>query len=107
MISHAGWYYAAAIAAALRQELGDTNGAIKIAMRWTHASERTVKYWLAGSRGPSGEHLVLLARHSDAVFSTLIILTGRQRSPDTGNAEVKAKLQELLEILGGEVSPIG
>lgn len=70
--------YAAAIAAALRQELGDTNSAIKIAMRWTHASERTVKYWFAGSRGPSGEHLILLARHSDAVFGALLVLTGRQ-----------------------------
>lgn len=40
--------YRAAIAAALREELGQTHRAIKTAMRWTGASERTVKYWIAG-----------------------------------------------------------
>ena len=53
--------YREAVAAALRAELGPTHQAIKTAMRWTGASERTVKYWLSGERGPSGEHLILLA----------------------------------------------
>ena len=60
--------YRKAIADALRRELGPTHQAIKTAMRWTGASERTAKYWLSGERGPSGEHLILLAQHSDAVF---------------------------------------
>ena len=63
--------YRTAIAAALRDELGLTHRAVKTAMRWTGASERTVKYWFAGERGPSGDHLVSLARHSDAVLIAL------------------------------------
>jgi hypothetical protein len=69
--------YRKAMAMALREELGSTNRAIKMAMRWTGASERTVKYWLAGERGPSGDHLIALARHSDAVLFVLLALAGR------------------------------
>jgi hypothetical protein len=47
-------------------------------MRWTGASERTVKNWFAGTNGPRGEHLLVLARHSDAVFDTLLELGGRE-----------------------------
>jgi hypothetical protein len=43
--------YRAAMAMALHAELGSTHRAIKSAMRWTGASERTVKYWFAGERG--------------------------------------------------------
>lgn len=69
--------YRAAIALALHAELGSTHRAIKTAMRWTGASERTVKYWFAGERGPSGEHLILLARHSDAIVLVLLALAER------------------------------
>lgn len=41
------------------------------------ASERTVKYWLSGERGPSGEHLVSLSRQSDAVLIVLLSLADR------------------------------
>jgi len=44
--------YRTAIAMALHEELDDTHRAIKMAMRWTGASERTVKYWFSGERGP-------------------------------------------------------
>lgn len=69
--------YREAVAAALRAELGPTHQAIKTAMRWTGASERTVKYWLSGERGPSGEHLILLAQHSDAVLLTILTMAER------------------------------
>lgn len=69
--------YRAAVAMALHAELGSTHRAIKSAMRWTGASERTVKYWFAGERGPSGEHLVSLARHSDAVLVLLLTMADR------------------------------
>ena len=59
---------------ALREEPGDTHRAIKRAMRWTGASERTVKYWFAGERGPRGDHLIALVRNSDAA---LLVLAGR------------------------------
>jgi hypothetical protein len=55
--------YREAIADALRRELG--------------ASERTAKYWLSGERGPSGEHLIRLAQHSDAVLITTLTMAGR------------------------------
>ncbi len=69
--------YRAAMAMALHEELGDTHRAIKMAMRWTGASERTVKYWFAGERGPSGDHLIALVRHSDAVLYVVLALAGR------------------------------
>ena len=72
--------YRKAIADALRRELGATHQAIKTVMRWTGASERTAKYWLSGERGPSGEHLIRLAQHSDAVLIT--ILTMAERLPE-------------------------
>lgn len=69
--------YRRAIAMGLHAELGSTHCAIKSAMRWTGASERTVKYWFQGERGPSGEHLVSLARHSEAVLIVLLVPADR------------------------------
>lgn len=69
--------YRRAIAMALHAELGSTHRAIKSAMRWTGASERTVKYWFQGERGPSGEHLVSLARHSEAILIVMLVLADR------------------------------
>lgn len=51
-------------------------------MRWTGASERTVKYWIAGERGPSGEHLIALARNSDIVFHMVLLLADRHDGTD-------------------------
>lgn len=80
--------YREAIAAALVADLGQTHRAIKTAMRWTGASERTVKYWMSAERGPSGEHLIALARHSDAVFITLLAMAGRiDRESDSQNPD--------------------
>ena len=70
--------YAQAIAYALKSELGSTHQAVKIIRRWTGAGERTVKNWLVGINGPSGQHLVDLMRHSDDVLEVLLILAGRQ-----------------------------
>jgi hypothetical protein len=72
-----GGIYAAAIAEALRSELGSSFRATKTVMRWTGASDRAAKYWLAGTRGPDGWHLILLARNSDAVLHTLLKLADR------------------------------
>lgn len=65
------------IAAALRRELGSTPHAIKLTMRWTGASERTVKYWFAGAGVPSGEHLIALAQNSDVVLGAFLQLAKR------------------------------
>jgi len=72
--------YAGTIATALRAELGETHQAIKTLMRWTNACERTAKNWLAGPRGPAGEHLIRLLRNSDAVFEAVLRSAGRESS---------------------------
>ncbi len=69
--------YRKAIADTLRREVGPTHQAIKTVMRWTGVSERTAKYWLSGDRGPSGEHLIRLAQHSDAVLITFLSMAER------------------------------
>ncbi|WP_114954980.1 hypothetical protein [Sphingosinicella terrae] len=75
--SRASDAYAEAIAEALRTELGASHRATKTLMRWTGASERTAKNWLSGRYGPSGYHLVQLARESDIVLATVLALAGR------------------------------
>jgi len=47
-------------------------------MRWTGASERTVKHWLAGRHGPGGAYLVVLMGESDAVFEAILEAAGRR-----------------------------
>ena len=71
--------YAAAIAAALKDELGSSHQAVKTVMRWTGANERTVKNWLAGRRGPRGEYLIGLIRHSNGVMESVLRLAGREQ----------------------------
>jgi hypothetical protein len=96
----AGLTYAAAVALALRDELGDTHRAIKVVMRWTGASERTVKNWFAATRGPMGEHLVSLVRHSDAVLHALLRLSGREASMVPVNlANTRSRLIQMLEVV--------
>jgi hypothetical protein len=61
----------------MRKELGDTHRAIKTVMRWTSASERTVKNWFSGQKGPSGNYLLGLIQESDAVLHALLHAGGR------------------------------
>ena len=70
--------FAEEIAGALRRSLGDSRAGAKIVASWTGANEKTVKNWFAGRYGPSGNHLVSLARHSDEVLGTFLALSGRQ-----------------------------
>ena len=94
--------YAFVVAAALRDELGESHHATKTVIRWTGASERSVKNWFSGSSGPSGEHLIALARHSDEVFATLLILSDRTLDPAVASnklVELRSKLRETLEFI--------
>ncbi|SAK67882.1 hypothetical protein AWB80_03363 [Caballeronia pedi] len=72
-----GAEYPLAIAMALKSDLRDSANAVKVAARWTGASERTVQNWLNATRGPKGEHLLALARHSNAVHAACLVMTGR------------------------------
>lgn len=69
--------YMLAVARALQMELGQSARATKTIMRWTGVSERAAKYWLAGSRAPSGPQLILLARNSDAILHEFLRMSGR------------------------------
>lgn len=89
--------YAATIANALHEELGQDRHAAKTAMAWTGASERTTKNWLAGTNGPSGLHLVGLAQHSDAVFEVFLLMAGRR--PTTPRVKLRAMRKILIELI--------
>ncbi|MGY3578925.1 hypothetical protein [Bradyrhizobium sp. USDA 4504] len=92
--------YALGIAEILRRELGNTHRAHKTLMRWTGANERTVKNWIAGLNGPSGEHLLHLIRNSDAVFERVLQLSERKPVPlDRRLSEVRSALHGTIELL--------
>jgi hypothetical protein len=100
--SHSEIDYATAIAAALREDLGGTHQATKTVMRWTGASERTVKNWFAARSGPSGEHLVALIHHSDRAFETLLLLAGREQAVAARKLiEARDSLERMLELIVG------
>lgn len=92
--------YAARVAAILKRELGNTHQAHKTLMRWTGANERTVKNWLAGVNGPSGEHLLQLIRNSDAVFECVLQLSDRKPVLlDRRLSEVRSALSGTVELI--------
>jgi hypothetical protein len=94
----AGLSYPRAIASALRGELGETHQAIKIVMRWTGASERSAKNWLGGTRGPTGEHLLSLIRHSDAVLEAVLRFSDRESViPQMKLREQRSGLIKIVE----------
>lgn len=95
-----GQSYTAAIRTALREELGESHRSIKTVMRWTGASERTVKNWFAGASGPSGEHLVAIVRHSDAAFTAVMLLADRNHAVAAKKlVEARDTLAAMLEII--------
>jgi len=73
-----GNWFADEIASTLRRSLGDSRAGAKIVASWTGANEKTAKNWFAGRYGPSGEHLVALARHSDEVLGMFLAMAGRE-----------------------------
>lgn len=96
-----GTSFSRAIATALHMEVGSTHQAVKITMRWTGASERTAKHWLAGTHGPSGEYLIELLRNSDAVFRAVLTLSGRKKTiSDASLVRLREQLMVVVECLG-------
>jgi len=70
--------FAAEIASALKRSLVGSRSGAKTVAAWTGANEKTVKNWFSGAYGPSGEHLVALARHSDEVLVTFLAMADRE-----------------------------
>jgi hypothetical protein len=74
---YVGQHFAEAIAEALKVDFGASPSSVKQIARLTRANERAVRNWLEAKNGPSGENLVGLMRHSEAVFATVLQLCGR------------------------------
>jgi hypothetical protein len=92
--------FAAEVAAALNNELGETRAHIKIVAGWTGANERTVKNWFAGHYGPSGDHLVTLIKYSDAVLSAVLSMANRRDLLITSKfEEIEERLIELTSLV--------
>ena len=99
--------YRDAIGAALSYELGGAGRAAKTTIRWTGVSERTAKNWILGSNGPSGEHLLELMRHSDAVLAAVLELAGRPEVLAAtrvllARKELRSVLEDLDAICGSQ-----
>lgn len=96
--------YARAIADVLQEELR-RGASIKTIMNWTGASERTVKVWLAGSSGPSGEYLIALLGSSEAVFECVLAMAGRRPIVNRNSLEnLKARMADLSEAIAVALS---
>lgn len=91
--------YASVIALALRREFNTSRHAVKMLMRWTGASERTAKNWLTARRGPSGQDLISLARHSGEVMQAFFVMTGRTELDDSTQFEIRELLMRAIELL--------
>jgi hypothetical protein len=70
--------FAMEIAGALQRASVESGLQIKTVAGWTGANERTVKNWFSGQYGPSGEHLLVLARHSHEVLKTMLAMMERR-----------------------------
>ena len=69
-------------------------------MRWTGASDRTAKNWLSGCCGPSGGHLIQLARESDTVLAAILGLAGRNRHMVGADLlQIRAALVTATELI--------
>ncbi|OLS50372.1 hypothetical protein BV379_08485 [Rhodovulum sulfidophilum] len=88
------------MAAALKWSLGDSRAGVKTVAAWTGANEKTVKNWFSGTYGPSGAHLIALARHSDEVLSTFLTMAGREDLMVAIKlAAAEEAVEELLEAV--------
>lgn len=85
---------------------------MKTVVALTGTNERAVRNWFEGKNGPSGQHLVELVRHSDAVLEAFLILAGRERLL-TAKLLVDAKdtlveiLERIRQLEGGDTARDG
>ena len=92
--------FAQVIASALKVEFGSTRHGAKTIMKWTGVSQRTAKNWLSGINAPSGVHLVLLARESNAVLKALMLMAERpEMSLGASLLSLRRLLAETLAAL--------
>ncbi|MDE1181496.1 hypothetical protein [Paraburkholderia sp.] len=97
----AGAEYPLAIAIALKKDFGSSRRTIKSLERWTGASGRTVQNWLSAVRGPSGPHLVALAKHSPSVHFAYLVLAGRADTTGRDIDTAMKLIREAMALLSG------
>lgn len=90
--------YADRIAEALRAKWGDHRSAAKEIAGSVGAGVGTVRKWLRGENGPSGEHLLKLVAESDEVWAAVLELSGRRTVTD----DDRVRLLKALAILEGK-----
>lgn len=99
---YGGTALADAMSEALRAEFGLAPSSVKHVARLTHSNERAVRNWFDAKNGPSGENLVCLIQHSDAVFNTVLALAGRAPSLSEGSlASAREHLLSALKAIDG------
>lgn len=91
---------ASAIAAALKEEFGNTPSALKTIARLTRSNERAVRNWFEGKNSPSAENLVILMRNSELILHTVLALA------DRNDLVVTVKLEGLRRQLMDAVAAI-
>lgn len=97
---------ATAIAAALREEFGDTPSALKSIARLTRSNERAVRNWFEGKNSPSAANLVILMRNSDRILRTVLTLADRHDLVvAAGLAGLRRQLLDAVAAIDG--LPVG
>ncbi|MCM0032078.1 hypothetical protein [Sandarakinorhabdus limnophila] len=92
--------FALVVASALKVEFGSTRNGVKMIMKWTGVSDRTAKNWLNGTNAPSGLHLILLARESNAVLKAMMLMAERpEMSLSASVLSLRRVLAETLAAL--------
>ncbi|MBX3564322.1 MAG: hypothetical protein KF730_07070 [Sphingomonas sp.] len=92
--------FAQVIASALKVEFGSARNGPKIITQWTGVSQRTAKNWLGGTNAPSGVHLVMLAKESNAVLKALMLMAERpEMSLGASLMSLRRSLTETLSAL--------
>lgn len=89
---------AALIGVALKEDLGFGRSAAKRIMGWTGVCDRAARNWLSGAGGVSGANLIMLARHSDAVWE--IITRAANRPESAAGFDLHAAEVALSRALG-------
>lgn len=92
--------FSTAIAVALQAEFGMSRHAEKTIAKWTGANNRSARNWMAGINGPTGAHLMALARQSDLVFKAIVLMSGRPAST------LNVNLQALHDILSDTIDVV-
>jgi hypothetical protein len=72
-------------------------------MRWTGASERTVKHWLAGTHGPCGDHLLVLMQESAVMLEAILTAVERRDAViATRMLAAQSTMMDVVALIGHE-----